>query len=63
MLEEIVIGCLFIGAVGFLASIFFKNMKSSSLCPKGCAGCSTIDFNKIEKEIKKNYVKETIKSI
>ncbi len=53
MLQEIFVILLFIAALVYLGRLVYHNFTSDSGCPKGCGSCSTIDFKKIEQEIKK----------
>lgn len=53
MMQEILIGLIFIAASVYLFRIFRNHfsLKNGS-CPKGC-GCAGIDFDKLEKKIKR----------
>lgn len=53
MIETIVIGLLFIAAIGYLLWQVKKQFsRQEAGCAKGCGGaCSSIDFQKMEAEI------------
>ncbi len=55
MIEQIVIFLIFLSAVTYLFNTVRKSFSAKSGgCAKGCGGgCSTIDFSKIEAEMKK----------
>jgi hypothetical protein len=50
MIQEIVVFVLFIGAIGYVGSIFWKSLSNDSNCKSGC-GCDTKDINKLQKQI------------
>jgi uncharacterized oligopeptide transporter (OPT) family protein len=52
MIQQIIIFLLFIAAAVYVARLVYKSFSSKSGCAKGCGACSTIDFNKIDKQIK-----------
>lgn len=51
MLEEIIIGGVFLGAVFFMGRTLYKQYKSDRGCAVGCASCSVPEPVK-KKEIK-----------
>ena len=53
MLQEIIIGLVFLGALGYVGRIFYRQFfaKSSAGCAMGCSGCTAIDLKKIEQQI------------
>jgi hypothetical protein len=55
MVETIIIVMLFVAAVGYLLNVVRKSFSTkSSGCAKGCgSACGSIDFKKIEAEIKR----------
>lgn len=61
MIEQIVIFLIFIAAVAFLGNTVRKSFSAKSGgCAKGCGcGCSTIDFSKIEADMKKKELEIT----
>lgn len=52
MLQEILVVLLFVAALSYLGWLVYHNFTSDSACPKGCGSCSTVDFKKIEREIR-----------
>ncbi len=52
MIQQIIIFLLFIVAAAYVARLVYKSFNSKSSCAKGCGACSTIDFNKIDKQMK-----------
>jgi hypothetical protein len=54
MWEEIIIGVLFIAASIFLFRSLYLHFTRKEACKTGCGSCSTIDFEKIEKQINKH---------
>lgn len=50
MWQEILIGLLFLGAIGFLTRTVYNHFKNKNACKTGCGSCS-IDFEKIENQI------------
>lgn len=52
MIQQIIIFLLFIGAAAYVVRLVYKSFVSKSGCAKGCGACSTIDFNKLDKQIK-----------
>ena len=52
MIQEIIVGILFILAAGYIINIFRRefNTKKSG-CVKGCGTCNAVDFEKIAKEM------------
>lgn len=51
MIQNILIGIIFTGALAYLGWTIRKSFVAKNSCAKGC-GCSKIDLEKIEKEIK-----------
>ena len=52
MLQEVVVLLVFITALVYLGRMVYRNFTTDSGCPKGCGSCSTIDFKKIERDIR-----------
>jgi len=45
--QELMIGIMFVAALGYLINIFWGRMgKSSHACGDSCTGCSSINVNK-----------------
>jgi hypothetical protein len=52
MLQEIIIGFIFLGAIFFVGRMFYKNITAESACTTGCSKCGALDLAKIEAELK-----------
>jgi hypothetical protein len=60
-IQQLLILLLFIGAIIYLGSLFYKQFFSKTT--KGCGGscnCSAIDMKRIEKEINESLGKKTV---
>ena len=52
-MQEILILLIFLAAVAYLGRMFWRQAKGEEAgCAKGCGGCSTINPDKIEKQIR-----------
>ena len=52
MVQQLIIFLVFILAAWYVARLVYKSFSSKSgSCAKGCGACSTIDFNKISKQL------------
>jgi hypothetical protein len=51
MIQSILIGIIFTGALAYLAVTIRKQFVAKNSCAKGC-GCSALDLEKIENQIK-----------
>jgi FeoB-associated Cys-rich membrane protein len=47
MIQEILILVVFLGALGFLGSLLFKNLQAKEGCTTGCGKCSPADIAKM----------------
>lgn len=54
MIQEIVVFILFIGAIGYVGSLFWKSIYNDSNC-KGSCNCDTKDMKKLQKQIIQNH--------
>jgi hypothetical protein len=52
LLQEILLGITFLGAVAYLGSLGYKSLHAKSGCASGCGKCNAVDFAKIEQQIK-----------
>jgi hypothetical protein len=52
MLQEIIVGIVFMGAVSYVGHLIYKSLQSKSACSTGCGKCGAIDLQKIESQIK-----------
>ena len=50
--QEIIVALIFLAALAYLGRMVYRNFTSDTGCPKGCGSCSTIDFKKIEQQIR-----------
>ena len=51
MLQQILIGIIFLLAAGYLGNMIFQSFQAKKSCASGCGKCDAIDFEKIEKQI------------
>ena len=51
MIQQIIIGFIFFAALFYLGRMVYKNFSAKEGCAGNC-GCSNIDLDKIEKEIR-----------
>jgi hypothetical protein len=61
MLQQIIIGLLFLGALAYVGRLIYKSFQAKAACSTGCGKCGAVDFEKIEKQI--NDKKQLTKSI
>jgi hypothetical protein len=52
MMQQIIIFLIFIAAAVYVVRLIYKSFSNKSGCAKGCGACGTIDFNKIDQQIK-----------
>lgn len=52
MLQQFLIIVVFLGALAYLARLLYRNFRSDTACSSGCGKCNTVDFSKIEKQLK-----------
>lgn len=57
MIENIVIGIIFAGAMWYLASKFYSSFTQKGSCEKGCSNCSVAEIEKIA-----NMYKDAVKN-
>ena len=50
--QEIIVVLVFVAAVAYLGRLAYRSFTADSGCPKGCGSCSTVDFKKIEQEMR-----------
>jgi hypothetical protein len=52
-MQEVIILLIFLAAVAYVVRMLWRQAKAKDAgCAKGCGGCSTIDPDLIEKQIK-----------
>jgi hypothetical protein len=52
MIQEIVIGIIFLGALFYIGGLVYKNLTAKQACATGCSKCGALDLAKIEADIK-----------
>jgi len=53
MLQQILVGVLFLGSLAYVGRLIYQSLQAKSGCATGCGKCGTLDINKIEAQIKK----------
>ena len=48
MVQEILIGFIFLAALGFLAYLIFRSFTAKEGCSTGCGACTPADFKKMD---------------
>ena len=56
MIQEVIIGIVFLAALAYVSTLVFRNFNSKEGCESGCGKCSVADLQKLEAEIKKNGI-------
>ena len=51
MIQQIIIGALFLAALGYVVRLIYKSVQAKGACATGCGKCAAVDFEKLEKEI------------
>jgi len=51
MIQLIIIGAIFLGAVFYVGRLIYRSFHAKS-CATGCGKCNAVDFNKIEEQLK-----------
>lgn len=63
MMQVVIVLIIFCFALAYLVWRFYITFfGGSGQCASGCSGCSTLDIDKIEKEIRKNEAKKFLLS-
>jgi hypothetical protein len=52
MIQEVLVGIVFAGAVFYVGQLIYKSFQSKSVCATGCGKCGALDVKKIEAQIK-----------
>jgi hypothetical protein len=52
MVQGILVGLIFLGAVAYLGYVIYQQLQSKAACATGCGKCSVVDFKKIEVDLK-----------
>ncbi|HEY5917194.1 MAG TPA: FeoB-associated Cys-rich membrane protein [Chryseolinea sp.] len=53
MIQEVIVGIVFAGAVFYVGQLVYRSLQSKSACTTGCGKCGALDIQKIEAQIKK----------
>ncbi|HEY3405273.1 MAG TPA: FeoB-associated Cys-rich membrane protein [Ohtaekwangia sp.] len=53
MIQQLLVGLIFAGALFYVGRLIYKSFQSKSACTSGCGKCGVVDFQKIEKQIQK----------
>jgi len=56
MVQEVIVGIVFAGAVFYVGQLIYRSLQSKSACTSGCGKCGALDFQKIEAQIKKKGI-------
>jgi hypothetical protein len=51
MIQQVVIGIIFLSALGYLGRMIYRSFPAKNACATGCGKCGAVDFEKIEKQI------------
>ena len=54
ILQQVLVGSIFLGAIGYIGSLVYKTFQTKNGCASGCGKCGAIDFAKIEQQLKEN---------
>jgi bacterioferritin-associated ferredoxin len=52
MIQGILVGLIFLGAVAYLGRIIYKQLQAKTACASACGKCNVVDFKKIEADLK-----------
>jgi hypothetical protein len=56
MIQNIIVGIIFLAAVCYLLRMAYKTFFTKTACASGCGKCGAVDFAKIEKELKQKGI-------
>jgi bacterioferritin-associated ferredoxin len=56
MIQTAVVFLIFAVAAAYLVRLVIKSFSSKTGCESGCGKCGAVDFNKIEKELKRKGI-------
>jgi hypothetical protein len=51
MLQQIIIGFVFLAALGYVGRLIYRSFQAKHACSTGCAKCSAVDVEKIERQL------------
>ena len=52
MVQSLIVGFVFLLALGYVGRLIYKSFQAKSACESGCGKCGAVDFNKIEKQLR-----------
>ena len=61
ILQQVLVGLIFLGAIAYLGSLVYKIFQAKTGCASGCGKCGAIDFAKIEQQLKEKENKGVAK--
>jgi hypothetical protein len=61
ILQQVLVGLIFLGAIAYIGSIVYKIFQAKTGCASGCGKCGTIDFAKIEQQLKEKENRGVVK--
>ena len=56
MIQQILVGLIFIGALAYVGRLIVRNFQAKSSCDSGCGKCNAVDFARIEKQLKEKGI-------
>ncbi|NOT75654.1 MAG: FeoB-associated Cys-rich membrane protein [Cyclobacteriaceae bacterium] len=51
MIQLILIGLIFLGALAYVGNLIYKSFQAKNACSTGCSKCGAVDLAKIEKQM------------
>jgi len=61
ILQQVLVGLIFLGALAYIGSMVYKIFQAKTGCASGCGKCGTIDFAKIEQQLKEKENRGVVK--
>jgi bacterioferritin-associated ferredoxin len=61
ILQQVLVGLIFLGALVYIGSIVYKTFQAKTGCASGCGKCGAIDFAKIEQQLKEKETRGVVK--
>ena len=56
MIQQILVGLIFLGALAYVVRLVLKSFQAKSSCDTGCGKCNAVDFAKIEEQLKEKGI-------
>jgi hypothetical protein len=63
VVQEIIIGAVFLTALGYVGRLIYRSFQAKHACATGCGKCGAVDFEKIEKEINSRLTTKRMPSV